>query len=70
MLIFCNILKYGLWERQGMEAFLGYVIENPSRVFVSVASLGIAVFASLLRGIHAVFASLLAIFGSFVAMML
>ncbi|WP_161985754.1 hypothetical protein [Ewingella americana] len=53
-----------------MEVFLGYVIENPSRVIVSVASLGIAVFAALLRGMHAVFASLLAIFGSFLAMML
>jgi len=62
-----EIFSQGL---QGMEVFLGYVIENPSRVIVSVASLGIAVFAALLRGMHAVFASLLAIFGSFLAMML
>ncbi|MGV8925541.1 MAG: hypothetical protein ACOH2G_07670 [Ewingella sp.] len=49
---------------------MGYVIENPSRVLVSVASLGMVIFAALLRGKHAVCASLLAIFGSFLAMML
>ncbi|GAB2941157.1 hypothetical protein [Hafnia psychrotolerans] len=53
-----------------MDAFLGYIIENPSRVVVSVASLGMVVFAALLRGMHAVFASLLALLGSFLAMML
>lgn len=53
-----------------MDVFLGYIIENPSRVLVSLASLGMAVFAALLRGVYAVFASLLAIFGSFLAMLL
>jgi len=63
-------LKHHFQEWQGMDVFLGYIIENPSRVFVSLASLGMAVFAALLRGMHAVFASLLAIFGSFLAMLL
>ena len=53
-----------------MDVFLAYIIENPSRVVVSLASIGLVIFAALLRGAQAVFASLLAIFGSFLAMLL
>ena len=53
-----------------MDVFLAYIIENPSRVLVSIASIGMVIFAALLRGAHAVIASLLAIFGSFLAMLL
>ncbi|STQ45168.1 Uncharacterised protein [Ewingella americana] len=45
-----------------MDVFLAYLIENPSRVLVSLASIGLVIFAALLRGAQAVFASLLAIF--------
>jgi len=53
-----------------MEGFVGYIIENPSRVFFSVTAIGIALFASSLQGMNAIFARLLAIFTSFLAMMM